>query len=181
MKSGNFERFKIMVKQFMKQLETFTFRFQNVQLKVYENARTHCISAFYVLNKGKRGRQGRLHAETGLQGSRVECQYKFSDCCDKTRLELLKPVPVCGTNNDYFDKEIDENSIRIKLADDIYQAIQQAGKSGLSNTEIMNIFMLKNSRNEIGDALLYPAISGNIFVIYKGDVIKSANEKWFAR
>ncbi len=135
--------------------EAVKFGKQPQELKRNEDARLLWHDVYQELSEGKPGLTGALLARSEAQVMRLASIYALLDCYDEITPEHLSAALAIWAYCEESVQYIFENKIGNPVADLILKRISEAGKEGVTRTDINNYFSRNKTSAQINQALNY--------------------------
>jgi len=112
------------------------------------------------LSEGKPGLFGSVTSRAEAQVLRLSCIYALLDMSEVVRLEHLSAALACWKYSEDSAKFIFGEAIGDVVADEILRLLKEAGQTGLTRTDISNLFGRHKSSSQIDKALSMLAEKG---------------------
>ena len=123
-------------------------------------ARDTWKSIYSELSAGQPGLLGAMTARAEAQVVRLALIFALLDHCTKIDTDHLMAAIAVWEYAAASTARIFGDSLGDPVADEILRALQQAGATGMTRTEIMNLFGRHKSVDRIGIALALLAVKG---------------------
>lgn len=134
------------------------------ELKRDEQARRRWIEIYPKLSDGHIGLLGSVTSRAEAQVMRLACLYALLDKAEEIRLAHLEAGLALWQYSEDSAKYIFGNQTGNKIADEIYDALL-ASETGLSRTEISDLFKRNKNSSQINTALKTLVDLGRVIVI----------------
>ena len=143
-----------------------------------DEARKLWAKIYPELSEGKPGLFGAMTARAEAQVMRLACVYALLDQSPVIRIEHLMAALACWDYCEASARFIFGNSLGDPVADEILKALREAGKAGLTRTDISNYFGRNKGASEIARALNVLAERGLARRVMEQSESGRPSERW---
>jgi hypothetical protein len=145
-----------------------------------EDARALWYEIYAMLSAGHSGLFGAVTSRSEAQVMRLACIYALLDRSDTVRRVHLEAALVLWRYCEDSARYIFGDATGDRIADTILLALREAGESGLTRTDISNLFGRNSNAKRIKDALDALSASGLVQAVKEHTESGRHPERWFA-